>query len=82
LFVHRFYQPVFRGGILAASSGCELRGTVRTPIVLRIFIWWGLGFSLFWTIAAFIGTQAWGEDRWMPLAGSGFLVVGVPFFAT
>ena len=80
LFVHRFYQPVFRGGILAASSGCALSGRVRTPIVLRIFVWWWIGFSLFWTIAAFIGTQAWGEGRWMPLVGLGFLVAGMFFF--
>ena len=80
LFVHRFYQPIFRGSVHSTRSGCELRGTVRTPLLLRLFVWYWFGFAILWSAVALVAAQEWGQRLWMPLGGLGLLIFGVLFF--
>jgi hypothetical protein len=79
-FVHRPYQPIFRGVVASAGDGTRLHGTVRTPLGLKIFVLSWLGFALFWSGGAYLATRGEAPERWMPFVGLGMFVLGVVFF--
>jgi hypothetical protein len=81
VFPHRPFQPAFEGFLDTSDNPIQLRGTIRTPGLLRLFIWWWLGFCIFWTLGALVATQLDGALRWMPLGGLLMLALGYCFFS-
>jgi hypothetical protein len=82
VLAHRPYQPVFTGLIDTAATPMRLRGRIRTPVLVKVFVWWWTGFSILWTVGAAVVTQLQGDLWWMPLVGVLMVTVGFVFFAT
>ncbi len=77
---HRPYQPTFRGRVSDRNGGASVAGSITYPISLRLFTEFFLGFSVLWTLGAFVATRGEEEVQWMPLWGLVFLAVGIGFF--
>lgn len=80
LLSHRPYQPVFLGALDMTVTPTRLRGEIKSPVFLKAFTWFWMGFGLIWTIAALVATQSQGALYWLPLAGVLMLALGYGFF--
>ena len=69
-----------RGRVQTEGCALCLRGTVRTPFLLRLFVWSWFGLVILWSAGAFVAAQEGGPKRWMPLGGLVFFIGGVLFF--
>ena len=80
---HRPYQPVFLGRIVDEAGAATLRGNIRSPRILRLFVFVWLSFACVWTLATLYAETRPDEDpaiRWLPLAGVLFVGVSLAFF--
>jgi hypothetical protein len=77
---HRPYQPVFRGSLEVVNGVTELHGCVRTPLGLRMFVCWSLGFAVLWTVGAYFATRGQSDIEFMPLAGLALRAFVIVFF--
>jgi hypothetical protein len=78
---HRPYQPAFTGLLDTSVSPMRLRGRIQTPGILKLSIWWWLGFCVLWTVGALVATRSDDGLQWMPLVGLLMLVFGYGFFS-
>ncbi len=76
--------PALPAGVVEASSRCgtsvRLQGWIRTPILLKLFVGFWLGFALLWTMGAFFATVGDSEVAFLPLTGLVMMAAGFGFF--